>query len=118
MKLSPAARIHDVFHVSQLKQAIGKHESYSTISYHLTSDLELLLEPLEVRGVRTAVHQGKAGTEVLISWKDLPAFEDSWEPFETIQQQFPSFNLEDKVWLWVAGNVKPPVEVTYVRRKK
>ena len=56
--------------------------------------------------------------EVLIHWKDLPDFEDSWEPFEVIQQQFPSFNLEDKVQLWAAANVKPPIQITYVRRGK
>ena len=55
---------------------------------------------------------------MLIRWKDLHAFEDSWEPFETFQHQFPSFNLEDKVRLWVVGNVKPLIQVTYVRRKK
>ena len=55
---------------------------------------------------------GKAGTKVLIRWKDLPAFEDSWEPPEIVQHQFPGFNLEDKVRLWVADNVKPPIQIT------
>ena len=38
LKLPPATKIHDVFHVSQLKCAIGSHESYSTIPYQLTAD--------------------------------------------------------------------------------
>ena len=66
LKLSLAAKIHDVFHVSQLKQAIGKHESCSSIPHHLTSDLELLVEPLEIRGVCPTMGHGKARTEVLI----------------------------------------------------
>ena len=60
----------------------------------------------------------KTGREVLVRWKDVPTFEDSWEPFEVIQHQFPDFNLEDKVRFWVAGNVKPPIQATYVRRRK
>ena len=116
LKLSSGTRIHDVFHVSQLKQATSSHERYPTIPYHLSVDQKLLVEPLEVRGVRPTMQPGKTGTAVLIHWKDLPTFEDSWEPFDTIQQQFPAFNLEDKVRLWVVDNVKPPINITYARR--
>lgn len=35
--------------------------------------------------------------EVIIKWKDLPEFESSWKSFETIQEHFPDFHLEDKV---------------------
>ena len=60
----------------------------------------------------------KAGTELLTRWKDLPAFEDSREPVGVIQQQFPAFNLEDKVQVLVADDVKPPIQITYARRRK
>lgn len=61
---------------------------------------------------------GKTGIKEVVHWKDRPAFEESWESFDTIQHQFPSFNLEDKVQLWVAGNVRPSIQVAYVRRRK
>ena len=77
LKLPLVAKIHDVFHVSQLKRAIGSHASYSTIPYQLTADLELIVEPWEIKGVRLAKQPGVTGTEVLILWKDLPVFEDS-----------------------------------------
>ena len=67
------------------------------LSYQLTANLELIVEPWEIKGVRPAKQPGVTGTEVLIRWKDIPVFEDSWEPFDEIQQQFPAFNLEDKV---------------------
>lgn len=35
--------------------------------------------------------------EVLIKWADLPDHDNSWEPYDAIQQQFPAFHLEDKV---------------------
>ncbi|XP_074369547.1 uncharacterized protein LOC141710938 [Apium graveolens] len=118
LKLPSTSKIHDVFHVSKLKKAVGKHTDFSTIPSNLSPNMELLVEPLEVRCVRSSDHTGKAGTEVLIRWKGLPAFEDSWEQFVVILKQFPQFNLEDKVRVWVAGNVRPPTHITYARRKK
>lgn len=56
--------------------------------------------------------------EVLIKWKDLPEFEAIWESVESIQMQFPSFHLEDLVDFGVAGNGRPPIRFTYVRRGK
>ena len=41
--------------------------------------------------------------EVLVRWKGLLDFEDSWERFEVLQQQFCSFHLEDKVTFWDRG---------------
>ena len=71
-----------------------------------------------VLGIRPSVHGPPSIREVLIQWADLPPFEASWEPFSTIQQQFPDFPLEDKGKLWAAGNVKAPFHFTYTRRKK
>ncbi|KAH0670606.1 hypothetical protein KY290_026014 [Solanum tuberosum] len=42
--------------------------------------------------------------EVLIKWKDLLDFENTWESYEIIDAQFPHFHLEDKVKLvWGGG---------------
>ena len=68
------------------------------------------MEPLDVQGVRLATVA--PGTKVLIHWKDVPAFEDSWESTDVIATQFPSFNLEDKVALWAASNVRLPIQLT------
>ncbi|XP_062096146.1 uncharacterized protein LOC133801929 isoform X2 [Humulus lupulus] len=65
--------------------------------------MELLVEPLEVINVRSSTQPGQVGTEVLIRWKGLPAFEDSWEKFEFLMEKFPHVNLEDKVRVWAAG---------------
>ena len=56
-------------------------------------------------------------TEVLVRWKGLPEFEASWESAAAIKQQFPHFNLEDKVVLEPGGiDRRPPVLFTYKRR--
>ena len=44
------------------------------------------------------IQNGAAGLlEVLIQWKTLPPFEATWEDFELLNSQFPTFHLEDKV---------------------
>ena len=54
---------------------------------------------------------------MLIQWQGLPEFEATWEEFQMIQQQFPDFHLEDKVKVWVGGNVRHELRFTYSRRK-
>ena len=34
---------------------------------------------------------------MLLTWKNLPLFEVTWESFDTIRAQFPAFSLEDNV---------------------
>ena len=80
--------------------------------------MELLLEPEDVLGYRWTGFSLPHDVEVLIKWKDLPAHESSWEPYILIQNQFPSFHLEDKVTVRAGGIDKPPIQFTYSRRRK
>ena len=66
LKLPDSSKIHDVFHVSQLKKAIGNHLALPSLPAKLTPDMEVLLQPEQVEGVR----KGTSGQEVLIRWKD------------------------------------------------
>ncbi|KAJ9536072.1 hypothetical protein OSB04_un000757 [Centaurea solstitialis] len=100
LKLPDSSKIHDVFHVSQLKKAIGNHLALPSLPATLTVDMEVLLQPERVEGVR----EGTSGREVLIRWKDLPTYEATWERFEDMVQQFPDFHLEDKVNVWEGSN--------------
>ncbi|PKU74578.1 hypothetical protein MA16_Dca003781 [Dendrobium catenatum] len=52
LKLPPSATIHPVFHVSQLRKAIGDHITVPELPATLTEELEVIMEPLELRGVR------------------------------------------------------------------
>lgn len=91
LKLSSTAT-----HVSQLRRGIGDHATSSELLGTLTVDLEVMLEPQELKGIR----QGEGGLkEVLIKWKNLPDHDTTWEPYERVKHRFPPFYLEDNVAL-------------------
>lgn len=95
LKLPPYTSIHPVFHVSQLKKAIGDSTPATlTLPPTWPKDKEASLEPAHLEGVRMN-HQGEK--ELLITWKDLPEHDSTWELYESVRTQFSSFNLEDKV---------------------
>ncbi|PKU61279.1 hypothetical protein MA16_Dca028310 [Dendrobium catenatum] len=102
LKLPLSATIHPVFHVSQLRRAFGEHAVSAELPATMTEDLEVVLEPLELAGVRPDKMGNK---EVLIKWRGLPDFDATWEPFKRVKEQFPSFHLEDKVSFWEGSNV-------------
>lgn len=85
LKLPPTSVIHPLFHVSQLRRAIGEHTSSPLLPPTLIEDMEVVLEPAAVEGVRQGVTGQPVDTEVLITWKDLPDYEATWEPYELIQ---------------------------------
>ena len=107
LELPPHYKLHPVFHVSQLKKAIGYAQASPTLPVNLTTDLEWVVHPVKALQFRTT----SAGLEVLIQWDSLPVYEATWEPVQTIRQQFPTFNLEDKVTKKGGGIVKPPTEI-------
>ena len=80
----------------------------------LTKDFELQLRPETVLGIRWNTKLG--ANEWLVKWKELPEAEATWEAVYQMNQQFPTFHLEDKVNLEPRGIVRPPIIHTYRRR--
>ena len=116
LALPETTLIHPVFHVSQLRRAIGPAQPADALPAELTDELELIVEPERLLGIRSK-SVGQAGEiEVLIKWRGLVEFEASWEDFDVIHEQFPDFHLEDKVEVWRGSIVRPPVQATYRRR--
>ncbi|KAL6327059.1 hypothetical protein AAG906_013806 [Vitis piasezkii] len=97
LTLLPSSTIHPMFHVSQLRKAVGTAPTSSSLPSQLTAEMELLVEPRTILGVRQCLTGSTFVTEVLVQWKDLLDFEATWESFATIQNQFPEFHLVDKV---------------------
>jgi len=76
LKLLNSTRVHPVFHVSLLKKCIKPDTPTQPLPSALTAGWELLVEPTQV----LAKQQNTAGQcEVLIQWKDLLEFENSWK---------------------------------------
>ncbi|EXC30916.1 hypothetical protein L484_028098 [Morus notabilis] len=112
LHLPEGAQIHHVFHVSRFAEQLAPFSPSHQLPPQLSVGHELLVEPEQVLGVRPGMDGQPGVVKVLLQWRGLPAFEATWEPFSTIQQQFPAFPLEDKVKLWAAGRF------TYSRRLK
>ena len=53
-----------------------------------------------------------------MQWKGLLESEATWESVYLMNQQFPSFHLEDKVSFELSGIVRTPILHTYKRRGK
>lgn len=90
LELPPLAKIHPVFHVSQLKKHIGSHIASSNILPEEDATGSVLVAPVVV--LDTRVHytsQGDLVIEWLVQWKNLDVSEATWEPDGHMMQQFP-----------------------------
>ncbi|XP_028555160.1 putative vacuolar protein sorting-associated protein 13A [Dendrobium catenatum] len=88
LKLPPAATIHPIFHVSQLRKAIGDYTANPELPGTLTEDLEMVLEPIELEGIC----QSEDGTNIDV----LPVPEPAQGPIRVLR----------------GGHVPPPLGLT------
>lgn len=88
------SKIHNMFHVSQLKPVIGSHHSVSPLPTSFSLGDEVVIEPESIVDTRYDV-QGHL--EALVSWSGIPYHENSWERVSELLQQFPRMKLEDKL---------------------
>ena len=108
LELPADARIHDLFHVGVLKP------------YRRPRRLRFL--PCAMAGScsnrrgRSVLNYVWGVWHVLIQWLNLPDSEATWEPLEDFRSRFPSFQLEDE--LFVEGGRVVMVGRTYARRSR
>ena len=117
LQLPDSSRIHPVFHISQLKKAVGAANVTPTLPVLKDDFLLIDSNPERVLGIRHVSGDNPAEVEVLIKWEGLPEYESTWEPFAACDQMFPNFHLEDKVALWAGGDARNQPK-TYTRRPK
>lgn len=99
LALPDHAKIHPVFHVSQLKQYHGTPTAESFLPFPLHSMPEgLIYRPIEIMATRR-VQQGQQWLQQFMVRWDGP-LADSWEFEEELRRLYPSLNLEDKVPLY------------------
>jgi hypothetical protein len=90
IELPPECQVHDVFHVSQLKEY---RADYSPVYADLPKVPALDTGPTEPESIldRRLVKKGNSAiTQVLIKWTTLPEDMATWEDWETLKLRFPS----------------------------
>jgi hypothetical protein len=86
LDLPPRSKIHNVFHVSCLKRAIGKHIIPIEELPPLDEKGQLILIPEEVLEVREKRLRKRSIREYLIKWKNLPIEDATWENEKVLQE--------------------------------
>ena len=114
LALPSRAKLHDVFHVGLLKKWVGNPPDAPP---PLPAMHNGAVEPEPEHAVRARLARGIR--QVLIQWKGEPAASATWEDLDSFRDRFPSFQLEDE--LFVEGgercHVGPPLCEETARRQ-
>jgi hypothetical protein len=86
LELPPSSSIHPVFHVSQLKKAVGAHQS---VNDEPPSDTDIWSVPERIIQQRLLRQGTSSVLQGLIKWSNLPESLATWEELEALRQQFP-----------------------------
>lgn len=85
LELPTDSSVHNVFHVSRLKKALGHHVVPSTTLPPLNDEGKLILVPKAILDVREKTLRKRVIREYLIKWRDLPVEDATWESEEILQ---------------------------------
>jgi hypothetical protein len=86
LDLPQGSKIHNVFHVSCLKRAIGKHIIPIEELPPLDEEGQLILVPEEILEVREKRLRKRSIKEYLVKWKNLPIEYATWEGEQVLQE--------------------------------
>ncbi|WVZ96943.1 hypothetical protein U9M48_042522 [Paspalum notatum var. saurae] len=86
LQLPASAAIHPVFHVSQLKRAVGSGFTASPILPDPSFEWSI---PLKILGRRTVTRGRDSVPQVLVQWSQMPESLATWEDTQALKQQFP-----------------------------
>jgi hypothetical protein len=86
LELPQGSKIHNVFHVSCLKRALGQHVVTNKELPPVDEEGRLILILEEVLEVREKQLRNRDIKEYLIKWKNLPIEDATWESEQVLQQ--------------------------------
>jgi ribosomal protein L21E len=101
LDLPDDAKIHNVFHISQLKDGNSVPTTVAPSLPPFSTEGELQFKPSRVLKRRTIRARGQNHQQVLVAWEGLPDSEATWEDYEAFHD---TFHLEDKLALKGGGN--------------
>ena len=84
-ELPEGSKIHNVFHVSCLKKAVGQFINTSEELPPLDEEGQLELVPEEVLEFRERKLRSRVIRECLIRWRGLPVEDATWESEQVLQ---------------------------------
>lgn len=98
------SRLHDVFHVSQLRKYVPDPSHVLTYNpIHLEENLTIQLEPMEILEAGVRQLRRKIIPLVKVLWKDSTMEEATWEREDAMRMHYPALfqvcsNFEDKIF--------------------
>ena len=94
-ELPTGSRIHNIFHVSCLKKALGQQVTASEELPPIDDEGHLVLQPEAIIDTRERQLRSRTVKEYLVRWRNLPDEDATWESEKILQH--PSLQLlEDK----------------------
>ena len=112
LRFPEGSKIHPVFHISQLKAALGQDKLLQEIPPSCTDLENIIMEPEEVIASRV----GEDGSvELLVRWKNSLEHDNSWMRMSEFECHFPDYKLEGKLAL--NGGSIDRYKHTYERRR-
>lgn len=91
LQLPSSARIHPVFHISQLKKAIGNYSAEATLPDGLEVRVEEVEPPEKLLAIRDIQLVGQHKRQWLVKWKSRNS-DLTWEDDELLRSQFLDFS--------------------------
>lgn len=104
LQLPPSSKVHPVFHVLQLKKAIGEYTTEAILPADLEEEHADIVEPEKVLANRIIMKNSFQVNQFLLQWKVMPMESATWEDEPNLRSQFPHFSLEDKTVLSGVGS--------------
>ncbi|WVY94509.1 hypothetical protein V8G54_033597 [Vigna mungo] len=95
--LPPTAKIHPVFHCSQLKPCRGDHTQQYIPAITIDFETPPVIQPAAMLQDRQIMQGNKIVKQFLIQWEGLEESAPTWEDENALRNAYPTFNLEDKV---------------------
>ncbi|XP_012703602.1 WRKY transcription factor WRKY24-like [Setaria italica] len=102
LHLPANSRIHDVFHVALLKKFVGEPPTTAQ-PLPLPPIVHGRAVPTPEKIVRARLFRGV--WEVLVQWVGQSTADATWTPVDDFKATYPSFQLEDDLFLGEGGNV-------------
>lgn len=93
-QLPASSKIHPVFHVSQLKLALGSCVEVQPLPLETLKEVDNIILPDDVLA---KPYDSEGRLELLVKWEQCPTHENSWMLYEELVEHYPHFKFEEKL---------------------